>query len=86
MVYVTIRRDQPVNLCGAFEKPVGGRDGYAEKSVSELLKYAEKVYSNYCGEPVQSFMIGSDPVLGEEKVNLTQLLDRLHKYIADEVV
>ena len=27
MVYVTIRCDQPVNLCGAFEKPVSAKNG-----------------------------------------------------------
>ena len=32
-VYVTLRQDQPVNLCGAFEKPVRkSEEGYAEPS------------------------------------------------------
>lgn len=32
-VYVTLREDQPVNLCGAFEKPVRkSPEGYAEPS------------------------------------------------------
>lgn len=86
MVYVTIRSDQPVNLCGAFEKPVGGSGGYAEMSVSKLFDHAEEVYGNYCGSPVKSYVIGNDPVLGAEKVNLKQLLDMLHEYITNEVV
>ncbi|MDE6005727.1 MAG: type I-E CRISPR-associated protein Cas7/Cse4/CasC [Oscillospiraceae bacterium] len=85
MVYVTIRSDQPVNLCGAFEKPVVSSDGYTEMSISKLFGHAEKIYDNYCGEPVQSYIIGSDAVLGAEKVNLKQLLDMLHEYIANEV-
>lgn len=86
MVYVTIRSDQPVNLCGAFEKPIGGSNGYAAMSVSKLFEHAEKVYDNYCGSPVRSYIIGSEPVLGAEKVNLKQLLDMLHEYITNEVV
>lgn len=86
MVYVTIRSDQPVNLCGAFEKPVSGSQGYSEMSVSRLLDYAEKVYADYCGNPEKSYIIGSTSVLGADKVNLKQLLDMLHKYITDEVM
>lgn len=86
MVYVTIRSNQPVNLCGAFEKPISSFEGYVEKSASSLFEYAEKVYNDYCGSPVQSYIIGNDSVLGADKVNLTQLLDMLHKYIIDEVM
>ena len=36
-VYVTLREDQPVNLCGAFEKPVRkSPEGYAEPSKTAL--------------------------------------------------
>lgn len=86
IVYVTIRSNQPVNLCGAFEKPISSFKGYVEKSTSSLFEYAEKVYNDYCGSPVQSYIIGNDSVLGADKVNLTQLLDMLHKYITDEVM
>ncbi|MCM1314496.1 MAG: type I-E CRISPR-associated protein Cas7/Cse4/CasC [Prevotella sp.] len=86
MVYVTIRNNQPVNLCGAFEKPVSSYKGYTEKSISELSDYAEKIYDNYCGSPVKSYVIGRNSFIDAEKVNLNQLLDVLHKYIVDEVV
>lgn len=85
-VYVTVRKDQPVNLCGAFEKPISSTGGYAEKSVSRLYEYAEQVYNNYCGQPVRSFVIGNTAIDGAEKVNINQLLEQLHDYIADEVV
>lgn len=86
MVYITVRDNQPVNLCGAFEKPVSSNGGYAEKSVSAFIEYAERVYNDYCGNPVKSYIIGRDSALGADKVNLVQLLDMLRKYIADEVV
>lgn len=77
LVYVTVRSDQPVNLCGAFEKPVSGTDGFAEKSVKALFEHAEKVYEDYCGAPVSSYVIGHDAVLGAEKTNLNGLLEAL---------
>lgn len=86
MVYVTIRNDQPVNLSGAFEKPVTSRnEGYAEKSVSTLADYAKSTYDNYCGAPVKSFLIGKESFCDAEKVNLAQLLERLAAFISDEV-
>lgn len=86
IVYVTIRNDMPVNLCGAFEKPVYSTDGYEEKSAKALFKHAEKVYSDFCGEPVLSFVVGEKSVLNAEKVNFKELLDKLYEYISKEVV
>ncbi|MDE6707095.1 MAG: type I-E CRISPR-associated protein Cas7/Cse4/CasC [Oscillospiraceae bacterium] len=83
LVYVTIRTNQPVNLSGAFEKPVRSKEGYTEESVKKLFAHAQKVYDNYCETPVHSFVIGSDSVLGAEKVNLPVLLEQLHDYISD---
>ena len=45
-VYVTLREDQPVNLCGAFEKPVRkSEEGYAEPSKMALKQYAKELYN-----------------------------------------
>jgi CRISPR system Cascade subunit CasC len=85
LVYVTIRRDQPVNLCGAFEKPVTGKEGYAEPSKQILAEYAEKVYEDYCGQPAKSFVIG-ETFADAEKLNISDLLDALQTAIANEVV
>lgn len=81
-VYVTIRRGQPINLCGAFEKPVCSTDGYAEKSIAALEKYADKVYSDYCSKPEKSYVIGAGEFLDAEKVNFNELLDK----ISNEVI
>lgn len=86
MVYVTIRKDQPVNLVGAFEKPVISNNGYVEESVKKLQEYAGKVYDNFSGKPVKSFVIGADAISDAERVNLDELLEKLYSYIKDEVV
>ena len=59
-VYVTIREDQPINLCGAFEKAVPkSEDGYAKASKRELVSYAEHVYGSFAEPPVKSFVVGN---------------------------
>ena len=83
MVYVTIRSDQPVNLCGAFEKAIVSKEGFAEASEERLFAHAEKVYSDYCGAPVQSFVIGHSEALGAEKVNINELLESLYAHISE---
>lgn len=86
LVYVTVRSDQPVNLCGAFEKPVSGADGFSEKSIKALFEHAKKVYEDYCGAPIKSYVIGCDSILGAEKMNLNELLDALRQINVNEVI
>ena len=86
LVYVTVRNDQPVNLCGAFEKPVSGAEGFSEKSVKALFDYAKKVYEDYCGAPLKSYVIGCAPIDGAEKMNLNGLLDALRQIHVNEVI
>ena len=86
MIYVTVRKDQPINLSGAFENPVVSKTGYTEGSIKALFNYAQKIYDDYSGAPAFSFVIGNDAVLGAEKVNLNQLLDKLYELISNEVV
>lgn len=59
-VYVTLREDQPVNLCGAFERAVPrSMQGYAEPSKAALAQYAQQMYSSFAEAPAQSFTVGS---------------------------
>ena len=51
-----------------------------------MFDYAQKIYEDYSGAPAFSFVLGTDAVLGAEKVNLRQLLDKLYELISDEVV
>ncbi len=59
-VYVTIREDQPVNLCGAFERAVRkSLEGYAEPSKSALQAYAQQLYQSFAEAPAKSFTVGT---------------------------
>mgnify|MGYP002869735876 CR=1 FL=1 len=85
-VYVTIRTDQPVNLCGAFEKPIKkSNEGYAAESEKRLAEYAAKLYSRYDTAPVKEYGFGDS--LGAEVVTLPlpKLLSELEKAVTDLV-
>lgn len=85
-VLITIRSDQPVNLVGAFEKPIAATtDGYAQKSVNQLNKYAQEIYANFAGEPEKAWEISKDEQIGAKKVNLKELLAEIEKQIADDL-
>lgn len=83
-VYVTLREDQPVNLCGAFERAVPrSAQGYAEPSKAALAQYAQQMYSSFAEAPAQSFTVGS----GLEELAPAQtakaMLDALEKAVRD---
>ncbi len=85
-VYVTIRQDQPVNLCGAFEKPIcRSADGYAAASETKLVEYAETVYSRYAAEPVKAFGIGDRIGSIAETLTLPDLLAALEKMVCEHL-
>ena len=80
MVYVVLRGDQPVNLAGAFERPVAaGSKGYVEESEAALVKYAGQVYENYAAAPLKAWMIGGESGDFAQKVNLTELLQEIEQ-------
>ena len=59
-VYITVQEDQPVNLCGAFERAVpASPEGFAEPSKRRLAEYAQQVYRSYADEPAEAFAIGT---------------------------
>ena len=83
-VYVTLREDQPVNLCGAFERAVPRSvQGYAAPSKAALTQYAQQMYSSFAEAPAQSFTVGS----GLEELAPAQtakaMLDALEKAVRD---
>ena len=58
-VYVTVRNDQPVNMSGAFERPVTSNgDGYVSISKKRFCEYASMLYSTFTEPPAHSFAIG----------------------------
>lgn len=62
-VYITLRTDQPINLVGAFEKPVSGTNGYLEDSEKIFKDYVEKVYRNYACAPEKVWEFGDMDIL-----------------------
>lgn len=84
-VYVTVRRDQPVNLCGAFEIPVRSNDGYAAESERKLAEYAEKVYSRYAAEPKSAFCIGDSISKIAKELSLPEMLKAVEDVVRSEI-
>ncbi len=88
-VYVTIRNDQPVNLCGAFEKAVKrSENGYVEESKKVLANYANHVYSLYAAKPDMELSVESCFGESVKVFPLSELLAELEKAIVaklDEV-
>ncbi|MGI5901000.1 MAG: type I-E CRISPR-associated protein Cas7/Cse4/CasC [Desulfitobacteriia bacterium] len=80
-VLVTLRTDQPINLVGAFERPVkAGRnsdEGYVEASARAFVKHAQQVYKDWLGEPEISFITGELFAELGEKLPFMELLEEL---------
>ncbi len=87
-VYLTIRRDQPVNMAGAFEKAVkAGNNGYVEASVKELFTYASDSYDNFVLQPEKEVVVGKgvEQFSNAEKMSLSELLANLEVWMNDYV-
>ena len=84
-VYVTLREDQPVNLCGAFERAVsrGEQGGYAEASKAALVQYAQQVYASFVEAPAQSFTVGGGLEALAPAQTAKAMLDALEKAVRD---
>ena len=77
-VMVTIRTDQPINLVGAFEKPVRSNDdGYLDASCKALVKHTKETYENWLDAPAVSFVIGNGLDELGDRVSLREMLDKL---------
>ena len=75
-VIVTIREDQPVNLCGAFEKVIpASAEGFVERSKRALADYAKNLYVTYVDAPAQTLKVGAD-------MPFPALLDALEREVA----
>lgn len=83
-VYVTVRKDQPVNLVGAFEKPVAGKQGYVDQSVDALSKQAAAVYDDFVCKPEKAWCIGNVKEELGEKVTLKVMLDKLQEVLEEK--
>jgi CRISPR system Cascade subunit CasC len=80
--YLTFRTDQPVNLAGAFEKPIYTRqEGYVEKSVQALKEFALATYKAFVEPPKEAYCIGKK----EEDLGRTVSLNELTQIIEKEI-
>ena len=85
-VYITLRDDQPVNLCGAFEKPVRkSAEGYAEASEAALQQYAQRLYASFAAAPAQSFTVGNGLEELAQAVSLPAALAALEKAVEEKL-
>lgn len=81
-VYITIRDDQPVNLCSAFEAPVKkSAEGFAKASEAALVAKAKDVYSKFAAEPRYALCIGEDIKEIAEYHPLNELIETLKEDI-----
>ena len=77
VVYIAIRRDQPLNLVGAFERPVRAREGgLMEPSAKALAEYARGICQKYDIFPEAELDLGGE-ITEQPAGGLKQLLDAL---------
>ena len=54
--------DRPINLVGAFEKPVSGTNGYMEESEKRFREYALSVYRKFACAPEKIWELGEKDI------------------------
>lgn len=80
-ILVTLRGDQPVNLVGAFEKPIyTAEGGYVKPSCRALQEYAEQLYESFSA-PLTSYVVGDDFSSMGEVLPLKELVSAVGEYI-----
>jgi CRISPR system Cascade subunit CasC len=85
-VLVTLRTDQPINLVGAFEKPVpAGDGGYVDESAKRLIAHANSVYDDFAGQPALSLAAGQSLSGLMEVKPLPKLLDALVEELSGRI-
>jgi CRISPR system Cascade subunit CasC len=85
-VLVTLRHDQPINLVGAFERPIpASEEGYVGPSAKRLVQHARNVYRQFAGDPALSLVTGD--LLAELGTALTfpELLDTLNRVLPEHL-
>lgn len=84
-VYVTVRRDQPINMAGAFEKAVRpGNEGYVRRSVQALADYAKETYGNFASAPALELTVGSGLEALAAPCSVNEMLDTLVRWLKDD--
>lgn len=84
-VLVTIRKDTPVNLISAFERPIKSRNGYVQPSINHL----EQEYRDtqkFVEKPIESYILTEKSSQLENQVNtLNELLEKASSVIESRI-
>lgn len=86
LVYIAVRSDQPINLVGAFERPViAKQDGYFIPSEKAFTQYSKDTYNKFVSKPIASWGVSRGESLSEiaDISSLSEILDKLESYIID---
>lgn len=84
MVYVTVRYDQPVNMCGAFEKPVSGDAGFVKESEERFISYVANVYDNIIDKPAKEYWSETRGFVAlPDRIKFKNILESLETDIED---
>ena len=87
LLIISLRKDRPVNLVSAFEKPVRTKGGYLDKSIERLANEFKKV-DKFVEEPLISMYINTNEDnalkdIGEEEASLKNLTEDLGKKLEE---
>lgn len=86
LAYITLRRDQPVNLAGAFECPVRAHgEGYVSGSIRALSRYAMRTYQSFTAAPEQAFCVGTTEEVDSlaPSVKMQDMMDAVRGAVSD---
>lgn len=86
LAYITLRRDQPVNLSGAFERPVQAHgEGYVSSSIQALSRYAMRTYQSFTAAPEQAFCVGTAEETDSlaPSIKMQDMLDAVRGAVSD---
>ncbi len=85
-VLFVLRKDQPVNLVGAFEVPVkAGSEGYALPSAKRLTEYMSEVCSSFVCPAEKTWQIGKGLDGAGAPTGLTEALEDISRCIDSEI-
>ncbi len=80
-ILVTLRKDRPVNLVTAFEKPIHSSKGYVHESIVKLCQEHQKV-QRFVREPETTLLLSFDELAVEGIEKVVDSLDDLQKTLA----
>lgn len=81
---VTLREDTPINLVGAFEKPIRSTNGqgYVDASIKNLVDHANSMYQSFVSVPAKTYVVGKGLEGVSEPMSMQSMLDVLKQDVA----